>query len=653
VTAPIVIAGAGIAGLWTALQAAPRRVVLLTGWALGANASTAWAQGGVAAALSDDDSPALHAADTISAGAGLVNEDAARLLAEAGPAEIEALHALGAPFEREADGRWALSREAAHSRARVARVKGDQAGAGILAALIDAVRAASHVEIREGWRTAGLLQGEDGGCAGLIALDPEGRRHDLPASATVLATGSLCGLYAVTTTPWTSQGQALAWAARLGAAVEDAEFVQFHPTAIDTGQDPAPLATEALRGEGAVLIDRSGHRFMRGAHADAELAPRDVVARAVHRQLKAGRGAFLDARAAVGEAFPERFPAVFAACMAAGIDPRRQPIPVAPAAHYHMGGIATDLDGFTGIARLYAVGECASTGLHGANRLASNSLLDGLVFGRRAAEAIIGPLRRGGTLHHLRQVVGHGHERKPPPTGELLDGAGEAAGQSPAVAKAVFEELGVPEIVATSTSWDGLIPGLQQNQFDILAAGVFITPERCQEVSFSEPTATAPEAFMVAEGNPFDIQHFEDIAANPEIRLAVLNASVEQTYAEYFGVSEDQMELIPDQTTGFEMLQNERVDAISMLKVSHQYLLIERGGDFEVTEPFYPVMNDKEEKGWGGLCMRQGSDEMLEEVNRVIAEFTESGRLLELGEEWGFTEDDLPDGTSTAELCEG
>ncbi|PWV45104.1 amino acid ABC transporter substrate-binding protein (PAAT family) [Nocardiopsis sp. L17-MgMaSL7] len=235
----------------------------------------------------------------------------------------------------------------------------------------------------------------------------------------------------------------------------------------------------------------------------------------------------------------------------------------------------------------------------------------------------------------------------------FVDGSGEAAGQSPAVAKAVFEELGIPEIVATSTSWDGLIPGLQNDQFDVLAAGVFITPDRCQEVAFSEPTATAPEAFMVAKGNPKGIQHFEDIAADPDIRLAVLNASVEQNYAEYFGVPEGQMELIPDQTTGFEMLENGRVDAISMLKVSHEYLLMERGGDFDVTEPFYPVMDGKEEKGWGGLCLRQGDDEMLDEVNRVIAEFTESGRLLELGEEWGFTEDDLPDGTSTAELCEG
>ncbi|KPP82521.1 MAG: L-aspartate oxidase NadB [Oceanicaulis sp. HLUCCA04] len=387
-THPLIIVGAGIAGLWTALHAAPRRVIVLTGAPLGTGSSTGWAQGGVAAALGDDDSPALHARDTIAAGAGLVDEAAAHLLAEAGPAEIEALYGFSAPFEREADGSWSLSREAAHSTARVARVKGDQAGAGILAALIRAVRATPHIEIREGWRAAGLIPDLAGGCAGVIAFDADGLRHDLLASDVVLATGSLCGLFGVTTTPASSQGQALAWAARLGAVIQDPEFVQFHPTAIDVGRDPAPLATEALRGEGALLIDRSGHRFMRGVHADAELAPRDVVARAVHRQVKTGRGAFLDARAAVGAEFPERFPAVFAACMAAGIDPRAQPIPVAPAAHYHMGGIATDLDGYTGVPGLWAAGECASTGVHGANRLASNSLLEGLVFGRRAAEAL-------------------------------------------------------------------------------------------------------------------------------------------------------------------------------------------------------------------------------------------------------------------------
>lgn len=237
----------------------------------------------------------------------------------------------------------------------------------------------------------------------------------------------------------------------------------------------------------------------------------------------------------------------------------------------------------------------------------------------------------------------------------FVDDTGEAAGQSPAVAQAVFEELGVPEIQASATSWDGLIPGLQANRYDVIAAGVFITPERCEQVAFSEPTATSPEAFLVEEGNPEDIQHFESFVDNPDLTLAVLNGSVEQTYAEYFGVPESQMELIPDQTTGFELLQAGRVDAISMLAVSHSYLLIERGleGEYTVTEPFYPVMNDFEEKGWGGLCVRQEDEELLSEINRVIEEFKESGRLLELGEEWGFTEEDLPDETSTADLCEG
>ncbi len=386
-THPIIILGAGIAGLWTALHAAPRRVVLLTGSPLGEGSSTGWAQGGVAAALGEDDTPDLHASDTIAAGAGLVDGAAAQLLAETGPQEIKELLALGAPFEKDGEA-WALSREAAHSRARVARVKGDQAGAGILAALIRAVRGADHIDIREGWRGEALLPASDGGCAGVLARDPADQLHRLEAPDTVLATGSLGGLYAVTTTPWTSQGQALAMAASLGAKIRDPEFVQFHPTAIDIGRDPAPLATEALRGEGATLIDAEGRRFMVDHHPLAELAPRDVVARCVHSQIQLGRGAFLDAREAVGAAFPERFPAVFAACQSAGIDPRTTAIPVAPAAHYHMGGVATDLDGFTGVSGLWAVGECAANGLHGANRLASNSLLDGLVFGRRAADKL-------------------------------------------------------------------------------------------------------------------------------------------------------------------------------------------------------------------------------------------------------------------------
>ncbi|QVJ01120.1 ectoine/hydroxyectoine ABC transporter substrate-binding protein EhuB [Nocardiopsis eucommiae] len=237
----------------------------------------------------------------------------------------------------------------------------------------------------------------------------------------------------------------------------------------------------------------------------------------------------------------------------------------------------------------------------------------------------------------------------------FVDSSGNPAGQSPAVAKAVFEELGVPEIQASATSWDGLIPGLQANRYDVIAAGVFITPERCQEVAFSEPTATSPEAFLVAKDNPEKIQHFEDFVKNPDLKLAVLNGSVEQTYAEYFEVPSGQLELIPDQTRGFELLESGRVDAVSMLAVSHSYLLIERNMEdqYTVSDPFYPVMDGNEEKGWGGLCVRPEDEELLSEINRVVAEFTESGRLLELGEEWGFTEDDLPDGTTTAALCEG
>lgn len=259
----------------------------------------------------------------------------------------------------------------------------------------------------------------------------------------------------------------------------------------------------------------------------------------------------------------------------------------------------------------------------------------------------------GSTLERLREqgfvAVGLANEI---PFG-FVDDQGNPAGQSPAVAQAVFEELGVPEIQASSVSWDGLIPGLNANRFDVIAAGVFITPERCEQVAFSEPTATSPEAFLVAEGNPHNIQHFTDFVDNPDIKLAVLNASVEQSYAEHFEVPSGQLELIPDQTTGYELLEAGRVDAISMLNVSHQFLLQERGGDFEVTEPFYPEIDGKEEKGWGGLCVRQQDTELLDEINRVIAEFKESGRLLELGEEWGFTEADLPDEKTTAELCEG
>ena len=248
------------------------------------------------------------------------------------------------------------------------------------------VRAAPHIEVREGVHVRGLLQDDSGRVHGVVA-EADGVAREIVAAATLLATGGVGGLYAVTTNPAAARGEGLAMAALAGARIDGAEFVQFHPTAIAIDVDPAPLATEALRGDGARLVNGSGKAFMRRYDPAGDLAPRDVVARAIAAEIRAGRGAFLDCRRAIGDVFPEHFPVVFGLCLAAGIDPRRQPIPVAPAAHYHMGGVATDAWGRTSLPGLFAAGEVASTGVHGANRLASNSLVEAAVFGRRAGEA--------------------------------------------------------------------------------------------------------------------------------------------------------------------------------------------------------------------------------------------------------------------------
>ena len=385
---PLIIGG-GLAGLSAALEAAPRKVLVVTPAPLLEACSSAWAQGGVAAALSADDAPALHAADTAAAGAGLVELEATDILTGDGRATVEWLASLGAPFDRDAAGGFAVSLEAAHSHARVARVGGDGAGRAILSALIAAVRASPHIEVWEDGRLRGLVQDAAGRVRGTLierGTPGSGRMIEVLVPAVVLATGGAGGLFAHTTTPAALLGEGMAAAYRAGAEILDPEFVQFHPTAIDVGLDPMPLATEALRGEGARLIDKDG-RFLLGEAADADLQPRDVVARAVHAARAEGRGAFLDCRSAIGAKLAEEFPAVFAACMRAGLDPRETPIPVAAAAHYHMGGIAAGPDGRTSLPGLFAVGECAATGVHGANRLASNSLLEAAAFGRRTGRA--------------------------------------------------------------------------------------------------------------------------------------------------------------------------------------------------------------------------------------------------------------------------
>ena len=316
----------------------------------------------------------------------MVDPIVAMLIAKDGPARVRDLLDLGVAFDRHEDGSLALSLEAAHSHARVARVAGDLAGREIMANLIKAVRACDHITLVEGVAARALLQTETGRIGGVLAMN--GKPIRLEAEETVLATGGSGGLFRVTTNPVEAAGQGLGMAARAGAMVADAEFVQFHPTAMDFGRDPAPLATEALRGEGAQLVNLDGTPFMTGYHYLGDLAPRDSVARAVASEIAAGRGAYLDCRAAIGAGFPDHFPTVFAACAAAGVDPRTDLIPIAPAAHYHMGGIVTDVWGKTTLDGLSAIGECASTGVHGANRLASNSLLEAVVFAHRVAERL-------------------------------------------------------------------------------------------------------------------------------------------------------------------------------------------------------------------------------------------------------------------------
>jgi L-aspartate oxidase len=385
-----IIVGGGVAGLRAAIGLAPAGRVLVLTKAEPAESNTGYAQGGIAAAIGDDDSPALHAADTVRAGDGLCDEEAVRVCVEEGPRYVRELIDWGARFDRAPDGRPALGREAAHSVRRVLHA-GDATGREIGRVLWERVRALDAVETIDHALVTRLLV--DGGLAsGVGYFDAGGARHDVRARATLLATGGAGQVFRETTNPSVATGDGVALAFDAGARVADLEFVQFHPTALNRAGAPRFLISEALRGEGARLVNDRGEAFMPRYHADGDLAPRDVVARSLVRESeRTGGPVFLTLAHLDSDYVRRRFPTIAAMCAQIGLDLARDRIPVGPAAHYIMGGVDTDVWGRTSVAGLFAAGEVACTGLHGANRLASNSLLEGLVFGARAAQVMTEP----------------------------------------------------------------------------------------------------------------------------------------------------------------------------------------------------------------------------------------------------------------------
>ncbi|SDN44498.1 L-aspartate oxidase [Streptomyces wuyuanensis] len=397
IDADVVVVGSGVAGLTAALRCTAEglRTVVVTK-ALLDDGSTRWAQGGIAAALGEGDTPGQHRDDTLVAGAGLCDEEAVRTLVTEGPDAVRRLIATGARFDTDDSGDIALTREGGHHRRRIAHAGGDATGAEISRALVTAIRDGA-VRVIEHALVLDLLTDEKGRTAGITLHVMGEGQHDgvgaVHAPAVVLATGGMGQVFSATTNPPVSTGDGVALALRAGAEVSDLEFVQFHPTVLWLGPDSEgqqPLVSEAVRGEGAHLVDASGTRFMVGQHELAELAPRDIVAKGIMRRMQE-QGAdhmLLDARHFGAEMWENRFPTILAACRAHGIDPVTEPIPVAPAAHYASGGVRTDLHGRTTVPGLYACGEVACTGVHGANRLASNSLLEGLVFAERIARTV-------------------------------------------------------------------------------------------------------------------------------------------------------------------------------------------------------------------------------------------------------------------------
>jgi len=367
-----VVVGAGLAGLVTALRLSPQPCLVLSGGALGEGSASSWAQGGIAAAVGGDDTPELHAADTVEAGAGLCDPYVVEQVTDAAPGAIDYLEGLGARFDRAPDGTLRPGLEGAHSRRRIVHARGDGTGREVMRAVVRAVGRTPSIRVLAGSRAQRILV-HAGRVVGL-QVEHDGRLRHITTERVVLATGGSGSLWPHTTNPAGSVGHGLALAARAGAELRDLEMVQFHPTALDVGLDPLPLVSEAVRGAGARLVNAAGELL-----TDDPLAARDVVSRLVSAALARGEGAFLDASHALGPRFAEAFPAVAQACLASGIDPSSDLLPVRPAAHYQCGGVTVDLRGRTDVPGLWAVGEVASTGLHGANRLASNSLLEAVV----------------------------------------------------------------------------------------------------------------------------------------------------------------------------------------------------------------------------------------------------------------------------------
>jgi L-aspartate oxidase len=401
-----VVVGGGVAGLAAVLTAAPRARVLVVSKGSTDDGCTAAAQGGIAAAVGPDDSPELHFEDTMAAGRGLCDERAVRLMVEEAPARVAQLADWGVAFDRSGDG-VDLHREAAHSRARVLHAGGDATGAAIESALLQRLHESGATVLPGQVVTQLVLDGDR--CAGVELCDPaSGERARVAAGAVILATGGASALWRHSTNPAGATGDGIALAYEAGADVADVEFIQFHPTVLALAGAPAFLISEAVRGEGGLVVDADGRRFLQDADPRGELAPRDIVARSIWEEMarSGSTSVFLDCRG-VGARLAERFPTIVATCRSHGVDPVEQPIPIAPAAHYTIGGVVTDLDGATTVPGLYACGEVARTGVHGANRLASNSLLEGLVFGRRAAEAAVAGLagRRAGSVTELPAVA--------------------------------------------------------------------------------------------------------------------------------------------------------------------------------------------------------------------------------------------------------